>query len=116
MSEPDRKQPAPKDVAPPQPPPDPLVISAIHFREPVPIGGHGCEEWTMQGIAQNQYHGRSRVQEQPYGILVVYKAGEHYEEIKVPWGNLRSFTSIPLSRLSEKQRDLYERLQQEIKR
>jgi hypothetical protein len=100
----------------PAAPDDPMVISAVYFRDPVPIGGHGVEEWTLQGVSQNQYHGRSRVQEQPYGVLVVYKSGAHYEEIKVPWGNLRSVTSIPLSKLNEQNRATFERTQTEIRR
>ena len=95
---------------------DPMVISAIYFRDPVPIGGHGCEEWTLRGLAQNQYHGRSRVEEMPYGVLVIYKTGKHYEEIKVPWGNLRNITAIPMSSLDGLALAMYVRLQTEIRR
>lgn len=101
---------------PPAKPDDPLVVAALYFFDPVPIGTHGAEEWTMQGVAQNQYHGRSRAEMIPAGARITYKAGERFEQITVPWANIRSITEIPLSRLEKTTRDVYDRCQKEIRR
>jgi len=95
---------------------DPLVVAAVCFVVLVPIGGHGAEEWTMQGVAQNQYHGRSRAEMIPAGARITYKAAQHFEQITVPWSNIRSVTEIPLSRLDAKTREVYDKCQKEIRR
>lgn len=96
---------------------DPLIISAVKFHSPVSLGGHGTEDWTVRGIAQNQYHGKSRVEYwQEKGVRFLYKAGTHYEEHKVPWSNIADITEVPMSALDDKTREMLERMRKEIVR
>lgn len=95
---------------------DPLVISSVTFRDLVTIGGRGIDGWTVSGSAQNRYHGVSRVEPFQAGFRFVYKEGAHYEEIEVPWANIAGVSRVPLSRLEPKTREVYERMQQEIRR
>lgn len=107
--------PAPQPQQKPPAVDDPLVISSITFVRPVPIGSHGCDDWSLAGVAQNQYHGRSRAEFIPAGVRIAYKS-DAYMQITVPWSNLASVTEIALSSLSDTSRKAYERCQREVRR
>lgn len=96
--------------------PDPMIISGVTFTRPVTIGGYAHESWSVQGSQQNQYHGKSRVEECLEGVRFFYKAGDIYEERTVYAAAIADVCRIPLSRLNEAQRTTWHRLQAEIRR
>ncbi len=95
---------------------DPLIISGVTFMRPVTIGGYAVESWSVQGSQQNQYHGKSRVEECPEGVRIFYRAGDVYEERTVYAAAISDVCRTPLSRLNDAQRETWQRLQREIRR
>lgn len=95
---------------------DPLIISGVTFLTPVTIGGYAHESWSVQGSAQNQYHGKTRVEECLEGVRFFYLAGAVYEERTVYAAAIADVCRIPLSRLSDAQKASWEKAQKEIRR
>lgn len=94
-----------------------MVISFVKFHTAIPLGPLEVEEWSIGNGPSSHHHGRVRIQEKNGGgLLVIFKAGNVYQEHTVGEGNLADVCRVPLSSLDDALRAALERAEKEVRR
>lgn len=95
---------------------DPLVISYVKLMTTIDVGNHGIDAWSITAAAVTQHHGRIRVQPTNDGLLLIYKAGNVYQEHTIYRANIADVCRVPLSSLPAPTREAWERAEKEVRR